>query len=88
MVRVALVCAVVAIVATMLPGPGMYLGLGAGIAALGWGWAGWADRSARGGIRLTSAAAAALGTIALLLSGLRIGLTIAAIDRIERMLGG
>lgn len=88
MVRVALACAVVAIVAALLPTPGMYVGLGAGIAALGWGWAAWADRQARGSARLVGAAAAALGTIALLLSGLRIGLTLAAIDRLERMLGG
>jgi hypothetical protein len=88
MMRVALACAVIAIVAALLPAPGMYVGLGAGIAALGWGWASWADRQAQGSTRLIGAAAAALGTIALLLAGLRVGLTIAAIDRLERLLGG
>ncbi len=87
MMRVALALAVVAVVAALLPPPGMYLGLGAGIAALGWGWAGWADRAAAGSVRLWAAAAAALGAVGLVLAGLRIALTLAAIDRIERLLG-
>ena len=87
MMRVALALAVVAVVAALLPPPGMYIGLGAGIAALGWGWAGWADRAATISVRLWSAAAASLGAVGLVLAGLRIALTLAAIDRIERLLG-
>ena len=88
MVRATVALAVIALVASLAPAPGMYIAVGAGIGAIGWGWVGFGNRAAGGTLRLWSAAGMAIGAIGLLLGGLRIALTLAAIDKLERMLGG
>jgi len=86
MVRISMALAALAVIAVLLPSPGMYVGLGAGIAALGWGWVGWAERGRTGSHRLWCAAAMAVGGLGLVLGGLRIALTLLAIDHLEKML--
>ena len=88
MARVSLVIALTALIAAVLPSPGMYIGLGAGVAALGYGWAVYArpDRPSRE--RLFGAAAMTIGGAGALFGVLRIALTLAAISKLERLLGG
>ena len=57
MQRLALAFALGAVVAAALPSPGLFLALGLGIAAIGTGWAGYAQRRAPGMARLMAAAA-------------------------------
>ena len=83
-----LVLAAGALVAALLPSPGMFVAIGAGIAGLGVGLVGYRRRGDVGARRLAGAGAIALAILAIALGGLRYGLTLAAIDRIERMLGG
>jgi hypothetical protein len=87
MVRAALLIAVAALVAAVLPSPGLFLAIGLGIAALGAGWLGYRQRSAPGASRLVSAAAIALGMLGIALGSVRIIMVLTAIDRIDRMLG-
>jgi hypothetical protein len=87
MVRAALILALAALVAAVLPSPGLYVAIGLGIAAIGAGWLGYRQRSAPGASRLASAAAIALGTLGVALGGVRVIMVLAAIDRIDRMLG-
>jgi hypothetical protein len=84
---IALVTAIAALVAALLPSPGMFLAMGLGIGALGLGWTGYRRREEPGPRRLAGAAGIALAVLALGLGGLRYGLTLAAVDRLERMLG-
>lgn len=87
MQRLALVLAVGALIAATLPSPGLYLALGLGIAAIGTGWVGYRQRAAPGFSRLGAAAAIMLGGIGLLLGSVRVGLALAAIDHLDRMIG-
>jgi hypothetical protein len=87
MVRAALLLAIAALLATVLPSPGLYVAIGLGIAAIGAGWLGYRQRSAPGASRLASAAAIALGMLGVALGSARVVMVLAAIDRIERMLG-
>ena len=86
MQRLALALAVAGIVAVTLRVPGPFVALGFAIAAIGTGIVGYRRRSAPGGLRLVAAAAITVGTIALVLGGVRVGLTLAAIDHIAAML--
>jgi hypothetical protein len=83
----ALVTALAALVAAVLPAPGMFLAMGLGISALGLGWAGYRRRDDAGPRRLAGAAGLAIAVLALGLAGVRYGLTLAAVDRLERLLG-
>ena len=87
MQRIALVLASTAMVAAALPSPGLYLAVGLGVAAVGGGWVGYRDRGARGFPRLAAAAAITLGAVALVLGVVRIGLVLAAIAHLDRMIG-
>jgi hypothetical protein len=87
MSRVALVLACAGLVAAGLPSPGLYLALGLGIAASGCGWLAYSQRTAPGGRRLAGAAAMTVGALGFALGGVRVVMTLVAIDRIERMLG-
>ena len=87
MSRVALTLAFAAMVAAGLPAPGLYLAIGLGIAAIGTGWLGYTQRTAPGARRLLAAAAITVGVLGLVLGATRGGMTLIAIDRIERMLG-
>jgi hypothetical protein len=86
MARVALVLGVAAVAGAALPSPGLFAALGLGIAAIGTGWLGY-RRPGPGFIRLAGAAAVALGAAGCVLGTLRVMLALAAIDRIDRMLG-
>jgi len=87
MVRAALVLAFAAMAAAGLPAPGLYFAIGLGIAAIGSGYATFSRRTAPGGTRLAAAAAIAVGAIGTVLGCVRVAIVLAAIDRIDRMLG-
>lgn len=86
MARVALVVAAGAVIAAALPSPGLFAAIGLGIAAIGTGWLGYRSPGA-GFARLAGAAAITLGAVGWLLGTLRVVLALAAIDRIDRLLG-
>lgn len=88
MQRLSLVLALGAVVAAALPSPGLYLALGLGVGGIGAGWVGFTERAAPGLRRIGSAAAIALGGLAVVLGGLRVGLALAAIDHIDHLIGG
>jgi hypothetical protein len=74
------------ILCLVVPGAGKYLAIGLGIFAVGSGILGWRRAAGRSGPRLAGAAGIALGLVALLLGGAKIGLTILALDRLEQWL--
>jgi hypothetical protein len=88
MVRVALLAAAGAVACAALPSPGLFAALGLGIAAIGTGWLGYRRIGAPGFTRLAGAAAVTLGAVGCLLGALRVALALAAIDHLDRMLGG
>ena len=83
----ALVLGAIGLVAAFLPAPGMFVAMGLGIAGIGVGLVGYRRRGP-GAPRLAAAGAIAVAAIALALAGVRYGLTLAAVDRIERLLRG
>ena len=87
MTRLALLAACVAVVAAALPSPGLYIALGAGIAAIGTGWLALGRRDAPGLSRLGGAAAITVGSIGLVLGALRVVLALVALSRIDSLLG-
>ena len=87
MSRLALVLAFGATLAAGLPYPGLYLAVGLGIGAIGCGWAAFARRGTPGWDRIAAAAAITVGAIGFVLGAVRVVITLAAIDRIDRMLG-
>jgi hypothetical protein len=87
MVRLALVLAFGAMLAAGLPSPGLFIAIGLGIAAIGAGWLGYSRRAAPGAPRLAAAAANAVGLFGVALGSVRVVMVLAAIDRIDRMLG-
>lgn len=87
MVRLALALAFGATLAAGLPSPGLYAAIGLGIAAIGCGSAGCSRRDAPGAARIAAAAAVTVGAIGLLLGAVRVAIVLAAIDRIDRLLG-
>jgi hypothetical protein len=87
MARVALLLAAGAVVGAALPSPGLFAAMGLGIAAIGTGWLGYSRTGDPGFPRLAGAAAITVGAVGCLLGTLRVLLALAAIDRIDRMLG-
>jgi hypothetical protein len=83
----ALVLGTVSLVAALLPAPGMFVAMALGIGGIGMGWVGFRRTQGAGSARLAGAAAIALAAAGLALAILRYALTLAAIDRIERLLG-
>ncbi|MBI4509863.1 MAG: hypothetical protein HY698_09515 [Deltaproteobacteria bacterium] len=79
----ALVLSLAAVLLVAVPGIGKFLSLGIGIMACGLGFFGF--RHGAASARLCSAGAIALGFVALLLGGAKIGLTVLALDRLERL---
>jgi hypothetical protein len=75
------------VVAALLPAPGMFVAMTLGIAGLGVGWVGFRRRGTPGAPRLAGAAAIVLAGLGLAMAILRYALTLAAVDRIERLLG-
>jgi hypothetical protein len=76
-----------ALVAALCPAPGMFVAMALGIAGIGIGWVGYRRRGEPGPARLAGAGAIAVAGIGLALAVLRYGLTLAAVDKIERLLG-
>jgi len=87
MARVALLLAAGAVVGAALPSPGLFAAIGLGIAAIGTGWLGYRRPGDPGFSRLAGAAAITMGAVGGLLGTLRVMLALAAIDRIDRLLG-
>jgi hypothetical protein len=86
MSRIALLVAAGAMVAAALPSPGLFIAIGLGIAAIGTGWIAFRRRGP-GFARLAGAAAVTVGALGCLLGALRVGLALAAIDHLDRLLG-
>ena len=82
-----MLCAVVALVACALPGAGMFVAMGAGIAGLGLGRLGWRRRHAPGPRRLLAAAAMAIAAVGLVLACVRYAVTLLALARLVGALG-
>ena len=82
MAYIALAIAVVAAISAVLPTPGMFVGMGLAILAIGLGAVGYRQRTAPGSARLVAALAIVVACIGLLIAGVRYGLTLWAIDRI------
>jgi hypothetical protein len=87
MVRIALIAAAGAVVSAALPSPGLFAAIGLGIAAIGTGWLGYRRPGEPGFARLAGAAALTAGAVGCLLGALRVALALAAIDRVDRLLG-
>jgi hypothetical protein len=87
MVRIALVAAAGAVACAALPSPGLFAAIGLGIAAIGTGWLGYRRPGEPGFARLAGAAAVTVGAVGCLLGALRVVLALAAIDRVDRLLG-
>jgi hypothetical protein len=85
--RLALTLAFGAMFAAGLPSPGLFVAIGLGMGAIGCGSVGYGRREAPGATRLASAAAISIGSLGLLLGAIRVVIALAAIDRIDRMLG-
>ena len=85
MVPAALVAAVLAAAALPFPIWGKYVAIGLGIVAFAAGLAGF-RRGRTGPARLWGAAAAALGVVVVLLGGVKVGLTLAALDHLHDVL--
>lgn len=83
-----MVCAVLALVACALPGVGVFVAMGAGIAGIGLGWLAFARRHAPGPRRLLGAAALAIAAIALVLAAVRYTVTLLALSQLVARLGG
>ena len=83
----ALAIALCALVAAALPSPGLFVAIGLGIAAIGTGWLGYRARGAPGFRRLAGAAAITIGAMSCSLGMVRVVLALAAIDRIDQMIG-
>lgn len=78
----ALVCAVVALAACSLPGLGLFVAMGTGLAAVGLGWIGFRRRRAAGPTRLLAVTALALGGLALTLAAVRYTVTLVALSQL------
>ena len=87
MVRIALIAAAGAVACAALPSPGLFAAIGLGIAAIGTGWLGYRRPGDPGFARLAGAAAVTVGAVGCLLGVLRVALALAAIDRVDRLLG-
>lgn len=87
MAHIALGVAVCGLLAAALPSPGLFAAIGLGILAIGTGWLGYRRRGDPGFTRLAGAAAITLGAAGCALGALRVVLVLAAIDRLDRMLG-
>lgn len=87
MQRFALGLALGAVIAALVPTPGLFVALGLGLAAIGTGCVGYRQRTAPGGARLLAAGAITVGAIGVLLGLVRVVLVLAAIDHVDRMIG-
>jgi hypothetical protein len=77
--------ALCALLCAVLPGLALYFGMGLGILGLGLGAVGYRRRDDAGGARLAGAGAIAVAALALILAGVRYGLILAALDRLQAL---
>src|SRR5450432_195163 len=80
-----LVCAALGIVASAIPGFGKYVAIGLGIFAIGTGVVGYRRAGSRAPGRLAGAAAVALGILAIVLGGAKVGLTWIVLHRLASL---
>src|SRR5262249_13670166 len=80
----ALACAVAGSAAVALAGAGRYLAMGLGLYAVATGFAAY-RRTGRAGARLLGAAGVAVGLVALVLGGAKVGLTLIAVDHVAHL---
>ncbi len=85
--RVAFLCAACALASLVLPGAGKLLAVGLGIFAIAAGVLAWRRPGTRARGRLLGAGAVTVGTVALMLGGLELALTLVAIERLAGLLG-
>jgi hypothetical protein len=78
-------CAVLALVALAIPGPGKYVAVGLGLFAMACGVVGWRRVGRTAASRLAGASGVALGVVAFLLGGAEVVLTILALDRFSHI---
>jgi hypothetical protein len=79
----ALVCAVAAAAAVAVPGVGKFIAVGLGLFAALTGAAAYRSHP-RAGARLFGAAGVAVGLVALVLGGAKVGLTLVAVEHLAR----
>ena len=82
----ALATAVAGVLAVLLAGTGKYLAIGLGIFAIGAGIVGYRRDRAKAKARLSGAGGIALGLVAFFLGATKVGLTLMALERLERLL--
>jgi hypothetical protein len=80
----ALLCAVAAAAAVAIPGVGKFVAVGLGLYAALTGLLAH-RREARAGARLFGAAGAAVGLVAFVLGGAKVGLTLVALEHLARL---
>jgi hypothetical protein len=77
---------IVAVASVAWPQHGKYVAVGLGLFAAALGFVGYRRERGRARGQLLSATGVALGTTALLLGGAKVGLTLAAVERLEKLL--
>jgi len=82
-----MILAISAAVAVCVPAPGLFAAMALGIGAIGTGLIAYRRQGDPGARRLWGAAAITVGGLALTLAAVRYGLTLAAVDRIEALIG-
>ena len=84
----ALLAAVLGLLLGALGYPWLFAGFGLALFGVGAGYLVYRNRRASGGARVLGALAMGLGVSATALAGARIALTILALDKVQRWLGG
>jgi hypothetical protein len=82
-----LILAALGLGAIAITGLGKYLALGLGLFAFACGLVGYREAQSQARKRLSGAAGMALGTVAFLLGGTKVGLTLLAVSRLQHLLG-
>ncbi len=82
----AVVLSSAALACLAIPEIGMFIAMGLAIMATAVGYVGYRRHSSSGWMRLTGAAGVTLGAVALVLSSVKYGVTLAALSRLEGML--
>ena len=78
--------ALLAVVGALLPMPGMFVGMGLAILAIGLGAVAYRQKNANGWSRLAGAAAIPVALLGLFLSGARYAMTLWAIKQLDSLL--
>lgn len=84
--ELSLAASLLSLVLVLCPMPWLWLGLGLGLFSLTFGWTTYRRRDWTGAVRLFGAAATSVALLAVMLAGLRIALSFAAVLRLEQML--